>query len=417
MSSHNIYENDLAKFMKLKKVFNAIIDDIIPDISGGISNIILWYLEPYVVRSMPYIDEFRNIDSIGRQFSKFLPGLAVKSICEFAYPNIMMSPPIPCTLTTNGTIKNFNFTPDELISNVKVKLPYIESIGNIAGWLIAEGAPDPRNKKKSKKQLMKMAKSSKSKSRSNNLFGTAQTTFRVKTKFRRNDKVFAVKVFQAMKIKFCEFTDNVIIHSKQYPKFDMEIAQRLDSGSQLLRQWAESNVILETLGGLYVNCKDTKDVNNIVVNEIARALNRPDIKLSNFRATMRNYSKFSVTKSRQVDLQTAFDLLKTYKSDIFNNIRPRFNANKAPALNIEIIVLNHTSKKKTITIKIFQSGKIEIDSIVFYSHMINAYKFINKFIHDNRDDVLYTPITKHEYDSDYYYDNYNILAAPLELRL
>lgn len=418
MSIFNFYEHNMNDFIALREVFFEAIEKVSPDLMGGVAHIILWYLEPYAFRSMPLIDDHRMIESVGRQFLKVLPGTAVKSIIDFAYPNMIMSVPIPCTITTNGTIKNFNYDTKQLIDSVHVDRNSIESVGNIDGWVVAPGAPDPRNKKKPKKQKSanRLGKSKNGRG-GTHLFGTAQTTFRVKTKHREPTKVFAVKVFQAMKIEFVKFSDGSVINSKQYPKFELELHKMVtENDIKLEKRWSEFNVILETLGGLHVDCLDTKDVNNIVAKEISRALGVPELTISNFHASMRNYSKFSIISGMNVDLKLAFIRLKEYGSGTFRKVRPIFNPNTSPALNVEIMPDRHTSKKKTITVKIFRSGKIEIDSVVFYEHIVNAFKFLNKFFLDNKSDVLYMPLTSHDYDSDYYYEKCGVSSAPLELR-
>jgi hypothetical protein len=242
----------------------------------------------------------------------------------------------------------------------------ILSIGNKAGFIIKEGERDPRE------VLPKNKHGRPSKKLKNALFGTANTTFRVETSIRPG-KIFAVKVFQ-------------------------------------------KNVSLETLGGLYIDCRDTYESNIIVLNELKRALSRPDLELSDFRATMRNY-RFKLRGSREVKINAIPELIEILRSEGWD-ISCLLNIDQYPSAILNIDAPNHTSKKKKLTVKIFQSSKINIDSTIYYEeHLCHWYKFFNQFFIRFEKELLYQPCLEEQYDSDYYYNELGVTPPPEELVL
>jgi imidazoleglycerol phosphate dehydratase HisB len=90
--------------------------------------------------------------------------------------------------------------------------------------------------------------------------------------------------------------------------------------------------------------------------------------------------------------------------------------NRYPSAIIEIIEKGHTSKKGKIVIKVFQSGKINIDSIIEYEHIYTTYRFFNELIIKHGKYILYIPATSDdEYDSEHYYEEIGIEPPPADL--
>lgn len=412
--TENNYETELAEY---NQIYTILIGEFAnTELAGGIPELIMNYLEPYIVYSDPYADDCKIAQMYARKLKSSLPTPAVCRVLEFLMPRRMMTIPIPSTITTTAIISNFNFDSKDLIDNAKPNFPHIESIGNIYGWKIADGCPDPRDKKKKSNQGRPTKRSNK------NLFGSAQTTFRVRTKYRKTSKIFAVKVFRAA-VLYCLECDGVLYTDKiqknmistakakiceMNPLFSLtEVKYKIDGA----KQWKQENVIIETLGGLFVDCRDTKDANQIVLNEIKRALNRPDIKINKFYASMRNYSKFCIVKNMCVDLVAAVAVFKEY-----DEIDVKYDVNFKPPIILSIKVDGHTSKKKCVSVKIFPSGKIAIASVVLYKHLYDVYRFINYILIKHHDKILYTKKSDHEYDSDYYYDKCGVPVPDISFR-
>jgi hypothetical protein len=352
--------SDISKVVKECYIFENI----------GIVHLVLSYLQPYALYADPYERERQSVYHLSRQMyasHKYrsiwekIPSMVINKITQFLLPFCIMSEPIPCAITTMGRIHNFNYNQQELYDNA-IAEGDIESIHNKAGIILAEGKTENvlsvgKNKhgRPSKKQKCK-------------LFGTSQTTFKVKTKYRKN-KIFAIKVFQG-------------------------------------------DVNLETLGGVFVDCRDTRDTNNTILYELQRSLNRPDIIINEFRATMRNY-RFRILGKRNICIAKVNKIIAKMHNTTHPKISCSVNINKYPSAIIEIQVDNHASKKKKIIIKVFQSGKINLDSNIYYEHVYDWYRFINEFFIQYSKEVLYLPHTaEDDYDSDYYYEKAGVLPPP-----
>ena len=367
--NRNHYEIGRDEYFGIAKVFK--LQCKYTKFGVGITGLILSYINPYIISADPYTPDKNTMMHIARAMeagsinekSIFynVPLSCINTIIEFAMPTVIISEPIPCAITTIGRIYNFNYDQKVLYDNAKAS-GNILSIGNQSGFIIAEGEDDPRHRPEKNKQGRP------SKKTKCHLFGTSQTTFRVRTPLRAN-KIFCVKVFQ-------------------------------------------SNVSFETLGGLFVDCRDTRDVNNIVLCEMKRALKRPDLIIEDFHATMRNY-RCQLTGGYNICVGKIQEVVDELHETTHPNVSCSVNINRYPSAIIEIKVENHTSKKKKIVAKIFQSGKLNIDSCVFYEHLFETYRFLNWMFLTYIDRLLYIPPTQeNEEDSDYYYKKEGVSKPP-----
>jgi hypothetical protein len=368
INGQNMYEVNRDAHAKLCNEVAAA--DVLPEY---IMSIALEYIAPYICRQHPYIRDFRYWSHIGRWLSgcKHLSHEIITRVLSFLRPRMMMTEPIPCTITTIAKVANFDYDQDELIKAILARSeaglvdPRIQRVRNQKGFYLAPGATDPTKRKISKHGRPP-------KIGTNFLFGKSQTTFHVKTLHRDPSKEFAVKVFQR-------------------------------------------NVSFETLGGLWVDCRDTMDVNQTVLGEIRAALNRPDIEIGEFQASMRNY-RFELLNGYNIHLTEVTALMRELRRTIYPNLYCTFDPARYPAAIIEIAITNHTSKKKQLMIKLFQSGKINLDSSVYYEHVYTWYRFLNDFFIAHAATVLYIPANEDdEYDSDHYYQVAGVEPPPREL--
>jgi hypothetical protein len=346
----------------------------------GIADLILGFISPYVVRADPYTPDRERTYDLSRKMvgassnslSIFagVPLSCIDSITNFMLPDVVMTEPIPCAITTIGRIFNFNYSQQELYDNAQAT-GNISVIGNQSGFIVAEGSIDPRNPP-AKNKHGRPSKKTKC-----HLFGTSQTTFWVKTPLRPG-KTFCVKVFQ-------------------------------------------TNVSFETLGGLFVDCRDIKDVNNTVLEEMKRALNRPELVIEGFHATMRNY-KCKLNGDYHIcvgNVPGVIDDINTGNPsiDVTVNVSPSITCsvdyNRYPSAIVEIKVANHTSKKGILILKIFQGSKINIDSCTIPEHLNEGYRFLNELFIKYKSRLVYSPQTAaDEYDSDYYYKQAGVASPP-----
>lgn len=343
------------------------------DIVGNdLLNVIMDFIAPHACTVQPYYKEFQSDTAamleMRRTHGSHLGPTVLDIISEYMQPLILVSEPIPCAITTIGMIRDFDYKQDALMKAIKSRgrLGLIDrrilAVANTTGVWVRPGIEDPRAKHISKHG--RPVKNS-----GYRLFGTSQTTFWVKTYHRTATKVFAIKVFQR-------------------------------------------NVNFETLGGLWVDCRDTRDVNSIVLTEIRACLEQPNIDITEFSASMRNY-RFRLLGDQHVNMRRIYDIfrdLRATRPEIFCDL----DIKRYPSVIIAIDEPNHTSKKKQITIKIFQSGKVNLDSCVFPEHVEYWYRFINDFFIAHPD-AVYTPAQTDGYDSDYYYRAAGVNPPPREL--
>jgi hypothetical protein len=335
--------------------------------------IVLDCLAPYAYTEQPYMPEIlawrATMSEVRRSDIRDMPPLVLEIVSAFLEARILLSEPIPCAITTIGKVNDFDYDQAALIAAIQERgalglvNPKILAVANTKGIWIQPGIIDPRTKTKSKHGRP-------SKPSGYQLFGTSQTTFWVKTKFRADTKVFCVKAFQ-------------------------------------------KHVSLETLGGLWADCRDTKDVNNTVLNEMKASLGAPDIAISHFSASMRNY-RFKLLTGQNIHLLRLYDVFAEMRATTHPYIFAQLDVAKYPALILEIDVENHTSKRKRLAIKVFSSGKLNLDSCVYQEHVTRWYKFVHSIFVDHPG-VLYYPALEEEYDSDYHYKKAGVTPPPQEL--
>lgn len=367
----NMYEIERDEYHAIEDV--VLMSPLVKMVGIEIIFIILDCIAPYAYTEQPYIPEIRDwriiTAFIHGLLSDISPTTVIDIVCEYIKTPVLLSEPIPCAITTIGKIPGFNYDQATLMAAMTARgaLGLVDkrilAAANTKGVWIQSGIVDPRTKAKSKHG--RPAKSS-----GYQLFGTSQTTFWVKTNYRSSEKVFAVKVFQ-------------------------------------------KNVNFETLGGLWADCRDTRDVNKTVLEEIKSSLGEPNIALSGFCASMRNY-RFRLLTGQNIHLLKLYDIFHEMRMTTHPYIFCELDISRYPSSIIEIDVPNHTSKKKRITIKMFQSGKINLDSCVFPEHVTVWYRFINEFFIAHPE-VLYYPAQEDEYDSDYYYEQAGVEPPPREL--
>lgn len=336
--------------------------------------VILDCLAPYAYTEQPYMPEIRAwrgiMAEVRRSQLKNMPANVLEIISAFLEVRVLLSEPIPCAITTIGKIPGFDYDQATLIKAIQERgaLGLVDkrilAAANTKGIWVQSGIADPRTKAKSKHGRPAKATSG------YQLFGTSQTTFWVKTNHRSVDKTFAVKVFQR-------------------------------------------SVNFETLGGLWADCRDTRDVNNTVLDEMKASLVRPDIEISNFCASMRNY-RFRILTGQNIHLHKLYDVICEMRATTHPYIFAELDISRYPALIIEIDVENHTSKRRRITIKAFSSGKLNLDSCVYPEHVTRWYKFMHSLFTDHPE-ILYHPAVDDEYDSDYYYEKMGVTPPPREL--
>ncbi len=385
-NGRNMYEAERDAHTAMSDAVHS--SDATRVMTADIASVFLEYVAPYICRYSPYARDARYWAHYGR----WLLGAAadprtlvarlwaapsgataiIARILSFVRPRMMLTEPVPCTITTIGKVDNFDYEQDVLLAALKARGaagladPRIRWARNPAGLYLAAAEPDPASVRAAGRNGRP------AKPASSLLFGKSQTTFSVRTAHRDAGKRFAVKVFQR-------------------------------------------HVSFETLGGLWVDCRDTRDVNETVLGEIRACLGRPDLVISDFTASMRNY-RFELLGGYNIRLAEVARILQELWRNGRRELFCTFDPIRYPAAIISIDVPNHTSRKKQLMIKLFQSGKINLDSCVHYEHVYTWYRFLNDFFATHAADVLYVPPRDgDEYDSDYYYRAAGVEPPPDEV--
>ena len=378
----NYYEINRNLYKEVKEVF--LLSDAATALDNvGIVELVLSFIQPYVIYSNPYAREMENVYNMSRQMYRLsrintsifyrIPSFAINNITEFLLPYIIVSEAIPCAITTIAYINNFNYNQKDLFDNARAE-------GNILSIRNSHGVIESKTIHIENKieEIVKNKHGRPSKKKEPKLFGTGcQTTFLVNTPYRP-DKTFSVKLFQGKTVKS------------------------------------------ETLGVLFVDCRDAIDVNNTIVNELKRALNMPDIKIDEFKAMMRNY-RFRLLPSVKghvynIRISKMDEIIYNLHETTHPHITCNVNINKYPSAIIEIQLENHPSKKGKIIIKVFQSGKLNLDSVIHREHICVWYRFINEFFIKYASSILYIPATaEDEYDSEHYYELEGVKPPPADL--
>lgn len=121
-----------------------------------------------------------------------------------------------------------------------------------------------------------------------------------------------------------------------------------------------------------------------------------DIQLVELHATMRNY-KFKLIDGNVLvsleKLKNKFIEAKDNNDELVKGIfQIKYNSERYPGLIVKFLTPTLINKKKETTIKMFQSGKVNIDGANQREQAWNYYNVLNAFYLKHADEVLYVPV-------------------------
>lgn len=155
------------------------------------------------------------------------------------------------------------------------------------------------------------------------------------------------------------------------------------------------NGTIEIPGGLDPSMDDVKDVAQIVADELGNYL-AEDVHVVELYSIMRNY-KFEVA-----DKKIRINIGKLYKIFInaHNNKHPgvkniteiKYNIERYPGLIIKFSTPIARNQNKQTTIKMFHSGKVNIDGAISEQCADYYYDWINNFYIKHENEIVYVPV-------------------------
>lgn len=149
-------------------------------------------------------------------------------------------------------------------------------------------------------------------------------------------------------------------------------------------------------GGLEPSMRDIKNALEVVTETLSNIF-MENVEVINFQPVMRNYDFRIKNEEKRLDLPDIFKILKQMKEQVPNNMNKKdiiFDVNyqdeRYAALMLKFSTPLPQKKEKTITIKMFKSGKINIDGAIREEIAEYYYNWINNFFikHSN---VMFIP--------------------------
>jgi hypothetical protein len=155
-----------------------------------------------------------------------------------------------------------------------------------------------------------------------------------------------------------------------------------------------------TVGNKMTSIDDILDNYNTIAEFIE--INFPDMKdvfVSYMCITSINFKTSLLSDNHKINVKRMFELLTIYKRDVlYDHVKKcpydmkEINKNQSLLCQFIIDAVDNTNKK--ITIKIYPSGKINIDGCTSAEIGIYYYKWLNEFI-NMYPEVIYIPITNY----------------------
>jgi hypothetical protein len=306
------------------------------------------------------------------EFRKFILGIISESSLDiietFAIPKVFIFGTLyPSTLTAQGFLSNVNFEEKDLIHAVeplgrikKITCNYGEAYNtNFKDMVIKKKQTNRGRKPKVKKRNVR-------KNQGNGKYFNSQITFWVQS-LKILTKYYKIKLFR--------------------------------------------NGTIEIPGGLEPSMDDV----NIAVEVVREAMENclvEDVRVLELYSIMRNYKFETVAEDIRINISVLYQIFITAhqnKCQSVNNITEiKYNIERYPGLIIKFATPIPRNPRKQTTIKMFQSGKVNIDGAISEECAWYYYNWINDFYVTHEDAILYTPnkvVVYSDSESDAPYDS------------
>lgn len=264
-------------------------------------------------------------------------------------PSNVLSELLPSTLTAVGSIENVKINEKDFIEVIKEK-KILKPGGNVQKATCNYGTVQSKDyKQKEQKKKSNRGRKPKPPNNSN----------RVK---QGNGKCFSSQ------ITFDVFS----VEKNKYYKI------------KLFR-----NGMIQIPGVLNTDMSDIKQPINDLINVLSGVFE--NVSLIELYSIMRNY-KTAIKDDRKVNLRKLYQILIQLKDSTPMLNEVKYNPERYPGLIVKFGTPIDKNKKKQATIKMFHSGKINIDGLVSEQHSTKYYNWVESVYNDYKSQVLYTPI-------------------------
>lgn len=290
--------------------------------------------------------------------NSIFPENVLKLIQKFAEPvKYVFTPLTSSTLSAQGMLKNVEFHEEDLIFA-------LQPTGNIMKMECNYGIsyndkykkPQTQTKKSNRGRKKKEKRKKNRKIQGNGLFFNSQMSFWVRSNIFTH-KLYKVKVFR--------------------------------------------NGTLEIPGVLDPKMSDAWEVSKSVCDALNSCL-LSDVYIIDIYSIMRNY-KFQLIDDNVLvnlnKLKNKFIEAKNYDNRFSNLCQIKYNNERYPGLIIKFSTPTETNGTKKTTIKMFQSGKVNIDGAVSEEQALFYYNLLNSVYLQWESFVMYIPINESDYSS------------------
>lgn len=302
-----------------------------------------------------YDKELETHNASFGEFRRFITGVISDSSLDiieaFAMPKVFIFGTMcPSTLTAQGFLSNVDFEEKDLIHAIE-PLGRIKKITCNYGETYNTNFKDSAVKKKqtNRGRKPKVKKHNVRKNQGNGKYFNSQITFWVQS-LKILTKYYKIKLFR--------------------------------------------NGTIEIPGGLEPSMDDVNSAVNVVRDAMENCLIE-DVKIVELYSIMRNYKFETVAKDIRINISELYQIFiaahRNKCPSVSNITEIKYNIERYPGLIIKFATPIPRNPRKQTTIKMFQSGKVNIDGAISEECAWYYYNWINDFYVAHEDAVVYIP--------------------------
>lgn len=170
--------------------------------------------------------------------------------------------------------------------------------------------------------------------------------------------------------------------------------QAIDNKSKYYKIKMFRNGTIEIPGGLEPSMDDVWSAVYVVRDSMRECFNE-DVQIKELYSIMRNYKFETMDKDIRINIAKLYDIFIKTQQDkcptVSNITEIKYNIERYPGLIIKFSTPIVRNTRKQTTIKMFQSGKVNIDGAISEECSVYYYNWINDFYVKHSDEVVYIP--------------------------
>jgi hypothetical protein len=160
---------------------------------------------------------------------------------------------------------------------------------------------------------------------------------------------------------------------------------------------------LEIPGGLEPSMRDVRSAALIVETAMENCFCE-GVKMTELYSIMRNYKFKTMDPEIRINIRALFQIFIKAKQDGDDDVTDlneiKYNVERYPGLIVKFSTPIPRNHNKKTTIKMFNSGKVNIDGAISEECALHYYRWINEFYVKHADEIVYTPRDYSDSDSD-----------------